>query len=446
MATIQTINISSANDGLGDPLRTAFDKTNQNNTALNNDLATKAPLASPTFTGTVILPLNTSIGTVSSTEIGYVDGVTSAIQTQLNDKAPLASPTITGTLTAVNDAIINGLTVGKGNGNVSGNLALGAAALLTNTTGYNNTAIGTQSLQQNTSGYENTALGNAALYDNTVFFNVTAIGSNSQASASNQVVIGNTNVTTTILRGAVSADKDAIFNGIKVGKGSGNVTSNTVIGNSTLTANTTGEYNSAFGKSSMLSNQTGSRNTAYGGDSLFNNVSGNFNVAIGNSALENTTGNDNTAIGYAAGAGNTSFFNITCLGANTAASASNQVNLGNTNVNSLRCNVQVITSLSDKRDKKDILEISEGLDFVSKLKPVTFTWNQRDGGRVGIKSAGFIAQDLLELQNDSLIGENLDLVSNDNPEQLEARYANLMPIMIKAIQELKAEIELLKSK
>jgi hypothetical protein len=402
MATIQNINIgASANDNTGDPLRTAFDKTNQNNTALNNDLATKAPLA---------------------------------------------SPTITGTLTAVNDAIINGLTVGKGNGNVSGNLALGAAALLTNTTGYNNTAIGTQSLQQNTSGYENTALGNAALYDNTVFFNVTAIGSNSQASASNQVVIGNTNVTTTILRGAVSADKDATFNGIKIGKGSGNVTSNTVIGSSSLTANTTGEYNSAFGKSSMLSNQTGSRNTAYGGDSLFNNVSGNFNVAIGNSALENTTGNDNTAIGYAAGAGNTSFFNITCLGANTAASASNQVNLGNTNVNSLRCNVQVITSLSDERDKTDILEISEGLDFVSKLKPVTFTWNQRDGGRVGIKSAGFIAQDLLELQNDSLIGENLDLVSNDNPDQLEARYANLMPIMIKAIQELKAEIELLKSK
>jgi hypothetical protein len=49
--------------------------------------------------------------TVSSTEIGYVDGVTSAIQTQLNDKlesstasttyAPLASPTFTGTVSGV---------------------------------------------------------------------------------------------------------------------------------------------------------------------------------------------------------------------------------------------------------------------------------------------------------------------------------------------------------
>jgi len=46
-----------------------------------------ALLAGPTFTGTVVLPATTSIGTVSSTELGYVDGVTSAIQTQLNAKS-----------------------------------------------------------------------------------------------------------------------------------------------------------------------------------------------------------------------------------------------------------------------------------------------------------------------------------------------------------------------
>ena len=36
---------------------------------------------------------------VSDVEIGYLDGVTSAIQTQMNAKAPLASPTFTGTVT-----------------------------------------------------------------------------------------------------------------------------------------------------------------------------------------------------------------------------------------------------------------------------------------------------------------------------------------------------------
>lgn len=56
-------------------------------TTVTNSLSAKAPLASPTFTGTVILPSDTSIGTISSTELGYIDGVTSSIQTQLNSKA-----------------------------------------------------------------------------------------------------------------------------------------------------------------------------------------------------------------------------------------------------------------------------------------------------------------------------------------------------------------------
>jgi len=43
-----------------------------------------APAANPTFTGTVVLPAATSIGPVTSTEIEYLDGVTSYIQTQLN--------------------------------------------------------------------------------------------------------------------------------------------------------------------------------------------------------------------------------------------------------------------------------------------------------------------------------------------------------------------------
>jgi hypothetical protein len=51
-----------------------------------NAINTYAPLAAPTFTGIVVLPSTTSIGTVSATEIGYLDGVTSAIQTQLNGK------------------------------------------------------------------------------------------------------------------------------------------------------------------------------------------------------------------------------------------------------------------------------------------------------------------------------------------------------------------------
>lgn len=63
--------------------------------------STYAPLAAPTFTGTVVLPSTTSIGDVSATELGYVNGVTSAIQTQLDAKAPTADPTFTGTVSGV---------------------------------------------------------------------------------------------------------------------------------------------------------------------------------------------------------------------------------------------------------------------------------------------------------------------------------------------------------
>lgn len=66
----------------------------------------KANLSAPTFTGTVVLPSTTSIGDVSSTEIGYVNGVTSAIQTQIDSKAPTANPTFTGTVSGVTKSMV----------------------------------------------------------------------------------------------------------------------------------------------------------------------------------------------------------------------------------------------------------------------------------------------------------------------------------------------------
>jgi hypothetical protein len=73
---------------LGDKLDSATASTTYETIA---NVALKAPSESPTFTGTVVLPSTTSIGTISSTEIGYVDGVTSSIQTQLNGKQAIVS-------------------------------------------------------------------------------------------------------------------------------------------------------------------------------------------------------------------------------------------------------------------------------------------------------------------------------------------------------------------
>jgi len=98
----------------------ALDTLNELAAAINDDasyastvttaLGLKAPLASPTFSGTVSLPATTSIGDVSSTEISYLNNATSEIQAQIDLKAPLLSPTFTGT--------VNGITktmVGLGN-------------------------------------------------------------------------------------------------------------------------------------------------------------------------------------------------------------------------------------------------------------------------------------------------------------------------------------------
>jgi hypothetical protein len=95
-----------------DATSTYLTQTSASSTYLTqtNASTTYAPLAAPTFTGTVVLPSTTSIGNVSATEIGYVDGVTSAIQTQLNAKlntttaastyAPLLQTTSTPTFTS----------------------------------------------------------------------------------------------------------------------------------------------------------------------------------------------------------------------------------------------------------------------------------------------------------------------------------------------------------
>ena len=54
--------------------------------------------ASPTVTVDTTV-IQARVANVTDTEIGYLDGVTSAIQTQMDLKAPLASPTFTGTVT-----------------------------------------------------------------------------------------------------------------------------------------------------------------------------------------------------------------------------------------------------------------------------------------------------------------------------------------------------------
>ena len=111
--------------------------------------------------------------------------------------------------------------------------------------------------------------------------------------ASNNVGIG-----TTTPAYKLDVSEDAQINGVRVGRGNGNVSTNTAAGTDALTSNTWGQYNSAYGYQSLYFNTSGERNTAIGFNALFKNSTGNANTAIGQSALqENTNGSENTATG-----------------------------------------------------------------------------------------------------------------------------------------------------
>lgn len=243
---------------------------------------------------------------------------------------------------------------------------------------------------------------------------------------------------------------------------------NTSLGTFSLSGLEIGDNNTAIGAYSFTQNNVdenlnyqmygGNNNTsigAYASSYAYDyNGSGwspfNQNTVIGAYALSGLTfeqyykvkSENNTAIGYKAGSNLQKGSNNIIIGDSAQASTlttSNQITLGNSRISTLRAQVTSITALSDRRDKTDIIPIGEGLSFLKKLNPVSFTWNTRDKAKVGVKSAGFIAQELLALQKESKIGDNLDLVSQDNPEKLEARYGNLLPVIVKAIQEESAE-------
>ena len=203
-------------------------------------------------------------------------------------------------------------------------------------------------------------------------------------------------------------------------------------------------YNTAIGWSAGMAVTTGVRNTFVGGSAGDVLAGGENNTFIGYNTGDLTTGVEtSTFIGSEAGTGaNYSGRNLTCLGYDSkpsAVGASDELTLGSSGVATLRCAVNTITLISDERDKTDIQDIDYGLDLIENLKPRKFTWNSRNGGKQGQKEIGFIAQELQEVDD-----EYLNFVLDSNPDRLEAGWMQLVPVLVKAVQELSAEVKELK--
>ena len=99
--------------------------------------------------------------------------------------------------------------------------------------------------------------------------------------------------------------------------------------------------------------------------------------------------------------------------------------------------------MSDERDKTDIVDLPVGLDFLNTLKPRQFKWATREGNVKDNRiDAGFIAQ---ELQTAQTGYKYLRLVNDENADRLEASEGNLIPLLVKAIQELSVKVTALEA-
>jgi trimeric autotransporter adhesin len=371
------------------------------------------------------------------------------------------------------------------------NTATGSYSLSSNISGGSNSAHGYSALEKNTSGGNNTASGNSALYANTIGSFNTAHGARSLYS--NTTGNYNTALGDESLTYAITASKNTAtgYGSLYVNTGD----ENTATGFQALNNNKIGFYNTAFGSQASLLNVSGNYNTAIGTNALARNLSSE-NTAVGYGAISNsTTGSQNTAVGnyagqntttgrrnvflghYAAYGNNGGNYNV-AIGAYTAlnsnynnsiaigdvsgVSASNQARIGTNTTTSIGGAVGWST-VSDQRFKKDIQKNVPGLEFIKKLRPVTYhldmdamaelyktpdSLRKKDSEILMSKmlQTGFIAQEVeAAAKSVGFDFSGVDTPKNEN-DFYGLRYAEFVVPLVKALQELEAKNEALESK
>ena len=309
-----------------------------------------------------------------------------------------------------------------------------------------NTSIGSYSGSSNRTGDQNTFVGYSAknYYNNSS--NSVIVGYEARAGHSGNVTVGSTAARNMVNQ----CDRNTIvgYAAAQVLNGSDD---NVYIGDRSGYRTTTGSQNTMVGGLTGFYNTLGSHNTYIGERAGFFGYNGDNNTFVGKYAGYDVEGDNNTALGYYAGSSGNMDTNANCLvlGANanpSTNSVSNEITLGDANISSLRCNVQTISSLSDERDKTAIKDLTYGLDFINDMRPVEFTWNRRDGSLGAKKDMGFIAQELWETELDHSSSSRTRLVNWENPQKLEADYVRSYPILVKAVQELSAQVTALEAR
>ena len=333
----------------------------------------------------------------------------------------------------------------------TGNIALGTTALDSITTGDNNVALGYDALAALDTESGNTAVGYQALTTSHTNGTNTAVG----YQAGSAVTDGAGNnlfgyqcgdaITTGYGNdcfGSHSMDTSAAITGY----------TNVCFGQSSFRDLTSGIQNSGVGNANLANVTTGSTNTAIGYNTLKVISAANANTALGASAgLNVTDGENNLLLGYTAGITGSPGGNIT--------TGDNQVCLGDENITNAHIQVDW-TIASDKRDKTDVEPMDLGLEFINQLEPVTYRWDKRSkySGDQSVSpdgthkeeqlEGGFLAQDVeaIEEQYGHKLSDNTNLTFNlsEDEQMYGIRYSKFVPMLVKAVQELSAEVEALK--
>jgi hypothetical protein len=97
-----------------------------------------------------------------------------------------------------------------------------------------------------------------------------------------------------------------------------------------------------------------------------------------------------------------------------------------------------ISGLSDQREKENIRPLETGLSQVLALQPRRFDWKNGQGANV----AGFVAQEVQNVLPELIDEYNL----NDSEKRLALKMGDMIPTLVKAIQEQQAIIEQLKAR
>lgn len=343
------------------------------------------------------------------------------------------------------------------------NTAVGAFALQTNSTGASNTAIGSNALYSLTTGSNNTAIGQFSLYTTSTSNNNVAVGDNAlyyATTGNSNVAVGPTSLYATntgsnntatgrsaLRSNTAGGDNTAIgYQALYSSTGS----ANTAVGKDAL-LNTTAGDSCAFGWISLTSATTG-RHASFGSASLYSTTTGTSLAGFGYAALaSNTTGSGNAGFGYGAlqntttGSGNTAL-NPLNSGTNYApvfdpTTHDNRFCMGSTGVTNAYIQV-AWTVVSDARDKTDFAPVPHGLEFVTQLQPTAYRYKQTREATEGHGPIryGFKAQDVLALE-----GSNPVIVDAEDSEKLRFNDQSMIAVLVKAIQELKAEFDLYKS-